>query len=190
MDVRHPTIRRAGCLPSSRSDRARVPVTMPRQTDGKMRLDGSGAAKGQPEYPVDERGRVQGASELEAAASKRAMANDRVYSRIQKEKRRCPEDQRKHSRLRGQDKSPYIARWVGCWRFNGLVFAWAMCAAIAQCSLRQGNLFFRRKFNEMSKRCVPPNVRHGSRPSGALQKPLPPGWTGQKGLPVLVTCNL
>lgn len=58
---------------NSRPDRARVPVTMPRQTDGKMRLDGSGAAKGQPEYPVDERGRVQGASQLEAAKSKRAI---------------------------------------------------------------------------------------------------------------------
>ena len=104
----------AAVAANSRPDRARVPVTMPRQTDGKMRLDGSGAAKGQPEDPVDERGRVQGASELEAAKSKRAMANDRVYSRIQKEKRRCPEDRRKHNRLRGQDKRAHIALRSGC----------------------------------------------------------------------------
>lgn len=82
---------------NSRSDRARVPVTMPRQTDGKMRLDGSGAAKEQSKYPVDERGRVQGASELEAGKGRHVMANDRVYSRILNEKRRCPEYRRKHN---------------------------------------------------------------------------------------------
>lgn len=156
---------------SSRPDRARVPVTMPRQTDGKMRLDGSGAAKGQPEYPVDERGRVQGASQLETTKSKRVMANDRVYFRIRKEKRRCQEDRRKHSRLRGQDKSAHIALWVGRCLFSDLAFAGAMYGEISQCALRRGNRNFHRVFREMAKRWVPPNVRQGSRPSGALQKP-------------------
>lgn len=127
---------------NSRPDRARVPVTMPRQTDGKMRLDGSGAAKGQPEYPVDERGRVQGASQLEAAKSMREMANDRVYSRIRNYKRRCPEDRRKHSRLRGQDKSPHIALWVGRCLFSALAFAGAMYGEISQCALRRENRNF------------------------------------------------
>ena len=88
-----------------RPDRARVPVTMLRQSDGKVRRDGSSAADVQPKHPVDERGRVHGASELEACEQPRIAENRFVYLRILKEKRRWRKEQRKHDRLRGQDKS-------------------------------------------------------------------------------------
>ena len=64
-----------------RPDRARVPVTMLRQSDGKLRRDGSSAAKVQPEHPVDERGGVQGASELQAREQKRVVEQNPVYYR-------------------------------------------------------------------------------------------------------------
>lgn len=48
-----------------RPDRARLPVTMLRQSDGKVRHDGSSAATAQPKQPVAERGRLHGASELD-----------------------------------------------------------------------------------------------------------------------------
>ncbi|MFE3838906.1 hypothetical protein [Pseudogemmobacter sonorensis] len=86
-----------------RPDRARVPVTMLRQSDGKVRRDGSGAAKVQPKNPVAERGRVQGASELENWRQQRDTENKSVYLRSQKEKRRWRKDQRKRCQLRGQD---------------------------------------------------------------------------------------
>lgn len=87
-----------------RPDRARLPVTMLRQSDGKVRRDGSSAADVQPEHPVAERGGVQGASELEARERRRAVANSIVYSRIGKDERRCPQEQWKYDRLGGRDK--------------------------------------------------------------------------------------
>lgn len=87
-----------------RPDRARLPVTMLRQSDGKVRRDGSSAANVQPEHPVAERGGVQGASELEARERRRVVANSIVYSRIRKDERRCPQEQWKYDRLGGQDK--------------------------------------------------------------------------------------
>ena len=96
-----------------RPDRARLPVTMLRQSDGKVRRDGSSAADMQPEHPVAERGGVQGASELEARERRRVVANSIVYSRIKKDERRCPQDQWKYDRLGGQDKRPHIARRSG-----------------------------------------------------------------------------
>lgn len=94
----------AAALTQRRSDRARVPVTMLRQSDGKLRRDGSSAAKVQPEHPVAERGGVQGASELQAREQKRVVEQNAVYYRSQKEKRRWQKEQRKHDRLGGQDK--------------------------------------------------------------------------------------
>ena len=49
-----------------RPDRARLPVTLLRQCDGKVRRDGSSAATLQPKHPVAERGGLLGASELDA----------------------------------------------------------------------------------------------------------------------------
>lgn len=77
---------------NGRPDRARVPGTMPRPSDGKMRRDGSSAATVQPEHPVDERGGVHGAPELEARQRQRAIANCIVYIHRHKEKRRWQKD--------------------------------------------------------------------------------------------------
>jgi hypothetical protein len=98
-----------------RPDRARMPVTMPRQSDGKLRRDGSNAAITQPKHPVDERGRVHGASDLNASRSEYAIENSFVYHRKRKEKRRWMQNLAKHDRLGGQDKRPNIVRRpVGC----------------------------------------------------------------------------
>jgi hypothetical protein len=98
-----------------RPDRARVPVTMLRQSDGKLRRDGSAAADVQPKNPVAERGRVQGALELKDRRKQRDTEKKSVYLRRKKEKRRWRKDQRKRRQLRGQDKKPHIAAWtVGC----------------------------------------------------------------------------
>ncbi|MFG1289824.1 MULTISPECIES: hypothetical protein, partial [Xanthobacter] len=90
-----------------RPDRARLPVTMLRQSDGKVRRDGSSTADVQLKHPVAERGGVQGASELEARERKRAVANSVVYSHIRKSERRCPQEQLKCDRLGGQDKADF-----------------------------------------------------------------------------------
>lgn len=77
-----------------------MPVTMLRQSGGKVRRNGSSAADVQPKHPVDERGGMQGASELEARGRQRAIEKNVVYVRIRKEKRRCQEERWKHDRLR------------------------------------------------------------------------------------------
>jgi hypothetical protein len=74
---------------AERSDHARMPVTMPRDSDGKMRRGGSNAARLQPHHPVDERGRLHGAPELEPFAEQRIAAKIRVEFTNAKEKRRC-----------------------------------------------------------------------------------------------------
>jgi hypothetical protein len=81
-----------------------MPVTMLRQSDGKLRHDGSGAANVQPKHPVDERGGVHGAPELERTERQRVEENSPVCHRSHKEKRRWRKDQQKHDRLGGQDK--------------------------------------------------------------------------------------
>ncbi|RUW24043.1 hypothetical protein EN858_20100 [Mesorhizobium sp. M4B.F.Ca.ET.215.01.1.1] len=94
-----------------RPDRARLPVTMHRQSDGKVRHDGSSAAFVQPINPVAERGRLHGASELDARTRHRSTENKFVYYRTEGEERRCRKDHRKHNRLRWLDKSPHIVCW-------------------------------------------------------------------------------
>lgn len=98
-----------------RPDRARLPVTMLRQSDGKVRHDGSSAAFVQPKHPVAERGRLHGASELDAQKRNRSAENRFVYYRIMKEKRRWLQRISKHNRLRWQDKRAHIVRRLcGC----------------------------------------------------------------------------
>ena len=87
-----------------RPDRARMPVTMPRQSDGKLHRDGSGAVKMQPKDPVAECGRVHGASQPHANERKRVTEYRFVYYRSRKEKRRWMQSLAKYDRLRGQDK--------------------------------------------------------------------------------------
>ena len=72
----------------ARSDHARMPVMMPRESDGKMRRGGSNSARLQPYNPVDERGRLHGALELDPKAEQRIVEKRRVEFSNAKEKRR------------------------------------------------------------------------------------------------------
>lgn len=132
-------------------DRARMPVTMLRQSDGKLRHDGSGAANVQPEHPVDERGGVHGAPELERTERQRVEQNSPVCYRSHKEKRRWPKDQQKHDRLGGLDKS-----WRGAPLF-GRVFSGAY-DAFARGAPDRRSLRVRHYLNDFrgSARCAGP----------------------------------
>ena len=110
-------------LPAAeRSDRARVPVMMPRESDGKMRHGGSKAARTQHQHPVDERGRVHGVPELSAKADKRVAGKLSVVLKTGKEKRRWGTRRANQPRLRGQDKSRKVLgrRWVKIAKENSL----------------------------------------------------------------------
>ena len=80
-------------LPVARSrDHAGMPVTLPRESDGKMRRDGSGAVwflqPGDQKHPVNERGRVHGRPGLSTIATLPLAAKNRVECRNEEEKRR------------------------------------------------------------------------------------------------------
>lgn len=106
-----------------RPDRVGLPVTMLGQSDGKVRHDGSSAANKQRNYPIAERGRLHGASELDARIRNRGIEHRIVYYRSLEEERRRQENLAKYGRLRLQDKRPHIAALsVGCfsWSFGCL----------------------------------------------------------------------
>jgi len=116
-----------------RPDRVRMPVMMPRESDGKMRRDGSNAATVQPKYPVAERVGVHVAPDLSTSQKQRAVEMRKAYHRRQKEKRRCLRKQRKQSRLGVQDKRPQCAARSGC------CFHW-LFEPPQQCALFQRNV--------------------------------------------------
>ncbi len=98
-----------------RPDRARLPVTLLRHSDGKVRHDGSRAANKQRCYAVAERGRLHGASALDARVRDRGLEHRIVYYRNLEEERRWKESRGKYDRLRRQDKRAHIAlRSDGC----------------------------------------------------------------------------
>src|SRR4030081_1223257 len=76
-----------------RPEHARVPVMMPRESDGKLRRDGSETAKplrpDSTKHSVDERGRLHSAPELDPFAEQRIVEKRRVVFSNAKEKRRC-----------------------------------------------------------------------------------------------------
>jgi hypothetical protein len=123
-------------LPVARSrDHAGMPVTLPRESDGKMRRDGSEVAQalqpGGENCPVDERGRVHGAPGLSPIAELPLAAKNRVECRNTTEKIRCPRSLAKDTRLRGRDKRPQgAARSVGCFCFRFSLIR--QCAASAR----------------------------------------------------------
>ncbi|BCG69837.1 hypothetical protein MesoLj113a_09950 [Mesorhizobium sp. 113-1-2] len=96
-----------------RPDRAGLPVTLLRQPDGKVRHDGSRAANKQRNYPVAERGRLHGASALNARVRDRGVEHRIVYYRSLEEERRWTESLSKYDRLRRQDKRVHIAQSDG-----------------------------------------------------------------------------
>ena len=87
-------------------DHAGVPVMWLRHSYGKMRRDGFPAALMQHVCPVDERGRVHGASGLAAVVAHRVHAWRR--GEVVRKPRPTPND-----RLRGQDKSDDVAAAAG-----------------------------------------------------------------------------
>lgn len=98
-----------------RPDRARLPVTLLRQCDGKVRRDGSSVATLQPKHPAAERGGLLVGSELDAKTRDRSLENRFVYYRGIEEKRRQMPSLAEHNRLGRQDKRAHIVlRSVGC----------------------------------------------------------------------------
>lgn len=97
------------------TDRAGLPVMWLRHTDGKMRRDGVRAALLQRNCAVAERGRLHGASGLASLAAHRVMAWIREACRKRERKREWLRSDRRHDRLRRQDKSRKV-RPVGCER--------------------------------------------------------------------------
>ena len=87
------------------SDHARLPVMMPRQSDGKMRRDGSSAARPQPPQPVDERGGLHGAPDFSSPVA-RALAATRTRAlKSKEERRRWRRSSDSSHRLGRQDKA-------------------------------------------------------------------------------------
>jgi hypothetical protein len=94
-------------------DHARVPVMLLRRSDGKTRRDGSRAATWQPDYPVDERGRLHGAPGLAVVEEPRILARIRGPCRKRERNGEWVRERRLVDRLRRQDKSRKV-RAVGC----------------------------------------------------------------------------
>jgi len=88
-------------------DHAGMPVTLPRESDGDMRRDGSDVVRllqpSDEKSAVDERGRVHGAPELSPVKELLAAEKFRVDYRARSERRRCRSSPRTCTRLRGQD---------------------------------------------------------------------------------------
>ena len=85
-----------------RPDRAGLPVTMLRHSDGKVRHDGSSAAPLQRKHAVAERGRLHGASPESGILAKRIES----YIIIREEERRWPKSIPKHMRAMFGDRHP------------------------------------------------------------------------------------
>jgi hypothetical protein len=88
-----------------RSTTLGAPVNMPRNSDCDMCLDDQDAAATQRKYPVNEPGRVHGASELDIVVLSSIHALMWPQNRIKEEKRRWIINQRKLSQLRARDKT-------------------------------------------------------------------------------------
>ena len=95
-------------------DHARVPVMWLRRSDGKLRRDGSRAALLQRHYPVDERGRLHGASGLAVVDEPRVLARIRGPCRSKGEVGQWVRQRSMLDRLRRQDKSRKVrpVGWV------------------------------------------------------------------------------
>lgn len=89
----------------TQSDHARMPVMMPRGSDGKMRRDAQRSNLMQPHHPVDKRERLHGALELGPKAEQRIVEKRRDEFSNAKGKPRCRKSRLTEARLRWQDKS-------------------------------------------------------------------------------------
>lgn len=98
--------------PKGRRDRAKLPVTWLRQTDGKLRRNGYAAAIVQPRHAVAERGKLHGALGLLAVNElqirlrcRRVFDDEDGEHRWRKRRRRSWQRGRTPGRLKRQDKS-------------------------------------------------------------------------------------
>ena len=84
-------------------DHAGMPVTLPRESDGNMRRDGSDVVwllqPSDEKSAVDERGRVHGAPELSPVKELLAAEKFRVDYRARSERRRCRSSRPKCPRM-------------------------------------------------------------------------------------------
>ena len=90
-------------------DHARLPVMMLRQSDGKMRRDGSSPARPQPSQPVGERGGLHGAPQLFAVVAWRIATKGRMAFSDKEERRRWRSRSESSHRLGRQDKARFLA---------------------------------------------------------------------------------
>lgn len=133
-----------------RPDRAGLPVTLLRHSDGKVRHDGSRAANKQCCYAVAERGRLHGASGLDARVRNRGIEHRIVCYRRLEEERRWKESHGKYDRLRWQDKRQQCAACLRSFIFSYLWCHFAMCEANAHIAA----IAFFDLFQTLSKVCA------------------------------------
>ena len=108
---------------AGRPDHAGLPAYLPRKSDADMRRDGPGPCA---HAPVDERGRLHGASDPQTASAipavpseRRTMARRGVFWSIEANRRKSWIGEQRRARLRRQDKSNAPLRSVCCGRSMG-----------------------------------------------------------------------
>ena len=105
------------------ADHARLPVTMPRNSDSDMCRKGSRIASMQSDIALDEHGGLRGVSDLNGYfADLRTSASNSWPISAKERKRRWRILAQKRSQIGWRDKSSAVGRGAGGW------FYWALCA--------------------------------------------------------------
>ena len=111
------------CLRPRTADRARLPVTMPRNSDSDMCRAGQSIASMQSDTGLDEHGRLHGVSDLSNDfADLRTSASNSWSFSAKERKRRWRILAQKRSQIRRRDKSSAVGRAAGGW-FCGRICA-------------------------------------------------------------------
>lgn len=101
------------CLRPRTADRARLPVTMPRNSDSDMCRAGQSIASMQSDTGLDEHGRLHGVSDLSNDfADLRTSASNSWSFSAKERKRRWRILAQKRSQIRRQDKAKFLAAGV------------------------------------------------------------------------------
>ena len=104
------------CLRPRTADRARLPVTMPRNSDSDMCRAGQSIASMQSDTGLDEHGRLHGVSDLSNDfADLRTSASNSWSFSAKERKRRWRILAQKRSQIRWRDKSAAVGRGAGGW---------------------------------------------------------------------------
>ena len=105
------------------ADHARLPVTMPRNSDSDMCRKGSRIASMQSDIALDEHGGLRGVSDLNGYfADLRTSASNSWSISAKERKRRWRILAQKRSQIRWRDKSSAVGRAACGW------FSWKVCA--------------------------------------------------------------